>query len=349
MLVLAVAAVALGLPNGGEETAELIGMEPTVSPEPSPEPTPEATPEPTPEPTADPTPEPTPGSTPEPTGPREEAVEATVLVSEATIPGDEPADQFADIATDPDGAEAVWERFGLSGKPVETDFSRSVLLVLGFGESGTCPRELDGVVAGADRVRVSFGIDGVDEDEQVACTHDYNPRTFVLEANRTMIPERGFVLELDQGGTRYFVLAGTATGEPPAGPSMTWVSAREDADLSLTPDPAVATDGQTVELVLANHGEVTAFSSSGGGPRTAALQRWDRQRWLPAPRQEPYDRHPALTLNDVEVEPGERAAFATVDTSELAPAWYRVDASISLRGYGGRVDVVAAFRVDDAG
>jgi hypothetical protein len=294
--------------------------------------------------------EPDPGPSDEESDQRADRNQVTVLVSEATVPDGESALTFADIATDPDGAAEGWQRFGLGGEPHRVDFDESLLLFVGFGESGSCPEELDGLDSDPDRVRVGFGLEGVDEDGEVGCTDDYNPRTFVLKVGRTMMPAEGFVLEVDRRQTthaRSFVLSATSTTQPPAGPAMSGMHTREEPDLSLTAQPATTTAGDPTRLALANHGDVSAHHSDAGfSSGRDALRRWAGQRWLPAPGQGPYEPHPSLTFEGADVEPGEQASIATVDTTELPPGWYRVDVTVGLGGSGGHVDVGAPFRVD---
>jgi hypothetical protein len=277
---------------------------------------------------------------------------ARVVASEATVPGGEPAMEFADIATDPAGAVAVWERFGLSGEPPALDFDSSALLAVGFGESGSCAAEFRRIDRDEGRLRLAFGIEGVADGEQVGCTDDYNPRTFVLEVDRTHLPAHGFVLELARPlapHPRLFVLSAAALDESPAGPSVLDMATRERPQLDVVAEPSTAGAGRQIEIVLNNVGDVAVSyhegSGFGLGARGAALRRWEAQRWLPARGQDEYDSHASLRPHDAEIGPGERAVLLTVDSTDLGPGWYRVDAIVSVGGSGGTAHVAGVFHL----
>jgi hypothetical protein len=255
--------------------------------------------------------------------------------SQAVIP-DEPAHAFADLVTEPGDLQPVWQRFGLSGEPPSVDLDDTVLLFIGFGESGSCPATFQGVRADGDVVTVRMGTEG-----GRACTDDYNPRTFVIAVDRDLVPTGGFVLDLSTTNRGIYGLAGSPQDTPPDGPPVVLDFTSEDLGVGMSTDPAAVEVGDMVEIAAENLGDAS-FLVSG---RPATLHVWRDQRWLPAEGQEPYEAHPGISLRDREsVSPGERKAVATLDTDGLEPGWYAVDITLAPGGFG-RADVRAVFEV----
>lgn len=260
--------------------------------------------------------------------------EGRLVASQATLPR-EVADEFADIATAAADAREVWQRFQLTGPPPQVDFNTSALLVVGFGESGSCPARFDGLAVDADVVHVAIGADGGPD-----CTDDYNARTMVIEVARAVLPNGGF--ELTVSG-RTFVLSSVPLTEPPShdGAVVAELTA-ETAQLDFEARPRSVPVGGGVELVLANEGDVAA--STGGWPMT--LYWWDRQRWLPVDGDQDWD-EPSSGIEEhvVTVEPGRQQVVAQIDTETLDPGWYGVHAKLQLGGRGGAVEIHDSFEV----
>jgi hypothetical protein len=261
-------------------------------------------------------------------------VEVRLVDSQAALP-QEPADAFADIATTADDATDVWQRFQLTGRPPQVDFETGALLVVGFGESGSCAARFDGLNVDGSRVNVAIGAEGGPD-----CTSDFNPRTMVLEVERAGLPDGGFELTVEG---RAFVLSRVPLSEPP--PHDDAIVARltaEDPQLGFDAQPRSVSAGEGVELVLVNDADVTA--STGSWPMT--LHRWDEQRWLPAGSDQDWG-EPSNSIEErtVTVEPGDHKEVGRVDTEALEVGWYGVSAKLQLGGRGGAAEVHESFQV----
>jgi hypothetical protein len=265
--------------------------------------------------------DPAPSADAETTG--ENEVAWRVVVDEPTVP-DEPGFAFADIVTERDDLGPVWSRFGLQATFVDVHLERELLLVAGFGESGSCPARAHGLDVEDDVVTLHLGTEltadtyvgpGDPWPEDVGCTGDYRPRTLVLAVERRGFPEGAFAFVHE--GTA-FSLATLPLQAPPPTPAPPG-SAGPRLDVDLVVEPAGPAVGDTVTVDLVNRTDRRVDLSW-----TVALDRWDAQRWRPAPGQHGSRDHPAITLHERAVEPGQTATVAEVDTATMAPGWYAV-------------------------
>lgn len=92
---------------------------------------------------------------------------------------------------DADAYTTLWEDLGGAGAPPEVDFETQIVVGLEIGFSGSCPQtRLDGVEVGPDAV--GFEINTV--TEEMACTDDYNPRTYLIALDRDRLPKPPFTI-----------------------------------------------------------------------------------------------------------------------------------------------------------
>lgn len=262
--------------------------------------------------------------------------EDLLIDSQATLPR-EPASEFADIATTAADARVVWERFHLAGQPPQVDFETAALLVVGFGESGSCPARFDGLTVNGNRVQVAVGTEGGSP-----CDDDYNPRTFVLEVAKAALPDGGFEVEVS---SRTFVLSSVPLSEPPPNDDGTGERLTgERTQLDFDAQPRSVSAGGRVELVLANDGDVRALT----GSWPMVLHRWHEQRWLPADGDQDSEESSRSIIEEqtLAVEPGHQQVVAHIDTEGLDPGWYSVYSKLQLGGRGGAAEVHDRFEVD---
>lgn len=93
------------------------------------------------------------------------------------------------VVGDPDAYTALWGDLGGAGAAPEVDFEKQIVVGLEIGHSGSCPQtRLDGVEFSADAV--TFEVNTV--TEEMACTDDYNPRTYLVALDRDRLPEPPF-------------------------------------------------------------------------------------------------------------------------------------------------------------
>lgn len=93
------------------------------------------------------------------------------------------------VVGDPDAYTTLWGELGAAGAPSEVDFETQIVVGLEIGYSGSCPEtRLDGVEFGPDAV--GFEINTV--TEELACTDDYNPRTYLVALDRQRLPQPPF-------------------------------------------------------------------------------------------------------------------------------------------------------------
>lgn len=258
-----------------------------------------------------PTPEPVPTEAPPP-------ADGELVTSQPVLPA-EPALSFADIATTTEDAARAWQRFGLTGEPPVVAEGREALLFRGLGESGSCPVELAGLAVEGDRVELAPAPGGA---ATRACTADYRARTLVVAVPLAALPAGAFTFADHP-------LSTTVTDAPPPGPATfgTWTSA--DPELALRGEPAAVAAGRPVE-VLVTTGALSALP----GFWEVLLERWEGQRWLPAPGAARSGDHPAATPARETVPARSTGPVATVDTTGLPPGAYRLLARVSLGGGG---------------
>lgn len=259
-----------------------------------------------------------------------------MVESQATLPR-EPANEFADIATTAGDAQTVWQRFNLTGRPPQVDFDTASLLFVGFGESGSCPARFDGLSVEGDRMHVAIGTEGGPD-----CTSDYNPRTFVLEVARDVLPDGGFGLT---ARGRTFVLSSESLSEPPPDDHAIVERLTSDSpqlDFNFDAQPRSVPRGGSIDLVLENEGDVSAST----GSWNMVLYRWDDQRWLPADGDQGWE-EPVSNIEEVvaTVEHGDQQVIAHIDSEALDPGRYGVYAKLQLGDRGGAVELYETFEV----
>jgi hypothetical protein len=259
--------------------------------------------------------------------------EGELVTSQDVLPA-EAAYGFADIATStPDSARA-WERFRLDGVPPEID-DGTALLFRGLGESSSCPAEFAGIEVGSDQVRMASPppASGAGSVIERVCTSDYRPRTLVVAVPVGALPQGPFRFE-------GFVLSTTPLPSPPAGPSVveSWIAG--DPELQVSAEPSVVEAGGRVDVRL-----TTDRYIAWPGSWTTLLDRWDGQRWLPAPGSDPTQDHPAAAPATSPVPVGTTGPLAVVDTTGLPPGDYRISARVGLGDAEGSSGVQGFFRV----
>jgi hypothetical protein len=252
-----------------------------------------------------------------------------VLADEPSQPA-ESSYEYASIAPDRTELARQWSRYRLSGKPPAMAFDREVALFVGFGESGSCPLEYEGVYIDVSRrlVSVEFGGSGSGD----ACTSDYNARTIVLAIERDRLPDG--VFQVEAAGDPVSVAAERIDTPPQEGPIG--VSAAVSA-VSLELDP---------EEVPAN-GRLRVAIRNDTYERLNPLPEFHIDRWtglgfeLARPVTLPMD-------FGVVVESGAEELFLTLDLREyeLSPGWYRITVPIAITsGQFGGLDIRHSFEV----
>lgn len=266
-------------------------------------------------------------------------LDARVVGDERTVPR-EHGFSFADIVTHEDDLDDVWRRFGLADPPPDVDLDSELLLLVATGESGSCPLRFEGLVRDGDVVRIRLDdapedVHDPDDDVVYACTDDYVPRAFIVAVDRDAMPAGGFTL--DAGDEGRFALASSPQREAHEVGGWLW-GFGDRADAELVADPREVATGERVEVAIDNRAEDEVTRGD-----TPVLERWDRQRWLPAPGQEEYDAHPAIVERALRAPPGTRTVIVEIDTGELEPGWYA--ARMRLAGGGGGYEHRATFEV----
>lgn len=85
----------------------------------------------------------------------------------------------------------LWSGLGGEAEPPEVDFDDSVVVAVETGYSGSCPEtRLDEITI--DDSAVEFVINTI--TDEMACTDDYNPRVYVVELAREVLPEPPFTV-----------------------------------------------------------------------------------------------------------------------------------------------------------
>jgi hypothetical protein len=247
-------------------------------------------------------------------------IEASVVVDQPTIP-DEEAYEFAAVA--PNGSELArqWRRFRLAGKPPDVDLESHVVLLVGFGESGSCPYEHSGVL-----VERAAGLVSLIEAGSVerACTDDYNPRTIGFAIDRRDLPD-GIFRVIPPNGAPVSVAAAPVRAAPQEEPDVI-SAAISDVRVTLDPDPAQS-DG-TLRVSIRNDGDSAVATAP-----PVRLDRWTGVGFEPASPD-------ALTANGdvVVVRPGAQMLLLSADLAGygLGPGWYRVtvDLDVTTGGFG---------------
>lgn len=95
------------------------------------------------------------------------------------------------VVGDVDDFVSLWGGLGGREAPPDVDFETQVVVGLEIGFSGSCREtRLDSVRFG--ETRVEFEINTV--TEEMACTDDYNPRTYLVALDRDRLPEPPFTI-----------------------------------------------------------------------------------------------------------------------------------------------------------
>jgi hypothetical protein len=243
-----------------------------------------------------------------------EPADAQVVVDEPTLPAEE-AYEFTALAPNASELARQWRRFRLSGHPVEVDFDTHVVLLVGFGESGSCPYRYGGV-----EIDRAAGLVALMDRNQGArvCTQDYNARTIGLTIDRSLLPDGVFQVEPPNGGL-VSVAARPVVEAPQEDPDV--VSASISAVyVTLDPEP-VNTDGEL---------RVGVRNESNARVVTIPLARLDRWTGLGF---EPAD-PPQVSGNGdpVSIEPGSERLLLTLSMGayDLEPGWYRVTLDLDV-------------------
>ena len=281
--------------------------------------------------------------------------------------------EAATVAVEPDDLAEQWEAYGAEGSPDDLA-DGEVAILLGFGESGTCPAEIHGI-----RVDVETGEVIVDRRIDVGpgqgCTDDYNPRTIVIAVDAEALPDEPFLLAgVAEQRTHWYGVAPYGSTQPPADhPHRGLGYGQDDPVATLEADTTQVAAGEGVELVVTAaqadddpavgdgtspdpHDEVAgedledAEQLDDARPlRPATVDAWNGYRWVATQDEaQRHEGHPAVErVAFGEIDAAASAVAATVDTAELEPGWYRV--AIEVLGFGqrGPAEVSAQFEVTD--
>lgn len=105
------------------------------------------------------------------------------------------ASELPRILADARSLATVWGRLGLEGEAPAVDFDRQVVFYLVIGHSGSCPdTRLDDVVVDGDLV---YAVIPTITDE-MACTSDWVPRTYLVAVDRELLPTPPFQLTAEK-------------------------------------------------------------------------------------------------------------------------------------------------------
>jgi len=133
--------------------------------------------------------------------------------------------EYPRILADAGELATVWGQLGLEGTPPSVDFDQQVALYLVIGHSGSCPEtRLDDLVV--DGALVYAVVPSITElTEELACTADWVPRTYLVAVDRALLPGPPFQLTAEKEyGARVEVTAdlrvpGSAPGRGEVSPA----------------------------------------------------------------------------------------------------------------------------------
>ncbi|MER3457061.1 MAG: hypothetical protein C4303_00735 [candidate division GAL15 bacterium] len=112
-----------------------------------------------------------------------------VVATEKTLPADffsiAPKDVLIRVATDQDKLQELWSYFGLQVQVPSVRWDREVILLLGTGESSTCPFRVGEITFDGASGRLRIRLDRPTGPGM--CTADFSPRTFVLALPRNLM------------------------------------------------------------------------------------------------------------------------------------------------------------------
>lgn len=279
--------------------------------------------------------------------------------------------EAATAAVDHDDLAEQWEAYRAEGAPEDLE-DGEVAILLGFGESGSCPEEVREIRVDdeAGEVVVDRQIEG---DPGQGCTDDYNPRTIVLAVDAAALPDGPFLLA--SVGTQLTFWHGVAPGgaqQPPADhPHLGLGYGQQVPVATLDAEPREVTVGEEVRLVVTAaeadvepavgdgtshdpHDELAREDREAAGELDeerpmvpGTLEVWDSHRWVATQGEaERHEGHPAIErIGFGELDPGQSADAGVVDTGELEPGVYRVTLQVLGLGQRGPGDVSAQFTV----
>ena len=283
--------------------------------------------------------------------------------------------EAATAAAEPDDLATQWEAYGAPGSPQDLA-DDEVAILLGFGESGSCPEEVTEVAVDRDGgdVLVRRGLEG---GSAQACTDDWNPRTIVLAVDGAALPDGAFRLGVD-GGQRILWdgVAPHRADDPPIDHPHRGLGYGQRQPLArLEAIPARAEQGEQVEVVItAEQGDEVVITAEQGDEavgitvapnlpdgmdvedvepmsgvgQSARVETWDGYRWTPATDAEPGGQEGHAAVERLELgslAPGESGTAALIDTGGLEPGWYRVGLEVYGREAGGAAEVWAHLEV----
>jgi hypothetical protein len=101
------------------------------------------------------------------------------------------------LATDQDELETGWEMYHIEGDFPDVDWDEQAVMFLGLAESGSCPWEFSGLSTRDDDLlgHLVYDLDHPD-DQEVGCTADDNPRTFVVSIDRESVAPDAMTVRL---------------------------------------------------------------------------------------------------------------------------------------------------------
>jgi hypothetical protein len=281
--------------------------------------------------------------------------------------------EAATAAVEPDDLAAQWAAYRAEGSPDDLAGGEVAILV-GFGESGSCPEEISEIRVDADASEVLV-VREIEGGPGQACTDDYNPRTIVLGVDGEALPDEPFLLA--SGGSHRTFWHGVSphgSSQPPADhPHLGLGYGQSEPVATLEADPVTVTAGEEVELVVtaadADHEPAVGDGAAPDPHDDLALEDLEAPgeldearplvpatvdvgntfRWVPTQDEaERHEGHPAVERRAFgEIDAAESAVAATVETADLDPGWYRVTIQVLGLGQRGPADVSAQFHVTD--
>ena len=139
------------------------------------------------------------------TGPPQRHVE--LIDDQPTLP-DTPGDRgLAVLSTSFNALTEHWDRFHMSGDPPDTNMHEGAVLMVGFGESGTCPLRYGGILFEDRLIRINEKpreeIENMDPDVLYGCTLDFRFRTLVFALPESRVPKDKVTVLVEGGHGRF--------------------------------------------------------------------------------------------------------------------------------------------------
>lgn len=121
-------------------------------------------------------------------GPQPEGGDGWAYLGESDTMADT---EYPRILADPAALSAMWDQLGITGEPPVVDYEKQVVFSLVIGHSSSCPdTRLDDVVVDG---RLVYAVIPSLTDE-IACTADWVPRTYLVAVDRDRLPAPPFQL-----------------------------------------------------------------------------------------------------------------------------------------------------------